>query len=166
MRNDLNLDLELKDLLFTDKDTDAISRPVIWTEFRRKTDNTKVNCSGCNPDNLGYVEGQLGCPYCQGAGYLWDQKLIEGYVYKANENKDRYNLGMVSSAGKADSTSFVLITPFDIRPQIEDTISIPRLDEYGRLAIPLFIEDKQRVIYSRSTRASKSQDYFITYLGG
>ena len=167
MKNDLNLNDELNDLLFTDIDTDAISRPVLWTAYRRSVEGKKINCSACNPDDTGYVEGQLGCPYCGGKGYMWDQKLINGYLYKQNEGKDRYNMNMFSDAGKADVTSFVLITPFDKSPLIEDTIDILGLDTNNRIQIPMYFESSLKVIYGRGVKASTKQaDFHVAFLGG
>ena len=165
MKNDLNLADELSTLLFTDNETDAISRTVLWTAYRRNG-RGKLNCSACNPTNIGYVEGQLGCPYCSGKGYMWDQKLIKGYMYKQNEGKDRYNLNMLSTAGKTDTTSYVLVTSFDIKPMIEDTVSILRMDG-DKIHIPIEIEETMKIVYSRDLRASNnSADLHISYLGG
>lgn len=168
MKNDLNLITELDTLLFTDLDTDAISRPLIWTRFRRHEDNDKrVNCSACNPNINGYVEGQLGCPYCKGYGYLSDQSLIKGYLYKQNEGKDRYNLHAFEKIGKADTTSYVLVTPYDVKPLNEDYIELVDLDSNGKIAMPLKMTERLKVIFNRSMRASTNKtDFNISYLGG
>jgi len=166
MKNNLDLRDELYTLLFTDKETDKISRPVIWTAYRRNGKD-KINCSACNPHNQGYVEGQLGCPYCDGKGYMWDQKIIEGYMYKQNEGKDRYNLNMLSNAGKSNTTSYVLVTPFDIEPMIEDTISIIKLNSDNKIEVPIQIKETVKVVYSRNMKASQNdKDFHISYLGG
>lgn len=167
MRNDLNLSNELDTLLFTDLDTDAISRPLIWTKFRRNGDNKRVNCSACNSGINGYVEGQFSCPYCKGHGWLSDQSIIKGYTYKQNEGKDRYNLHTFEKVGKADTTSYILITPNSIKPQNEDYIEFVDLDDNGRILIPLKITEKSKVIFNRSMKASTSRsDYNVAYLGG
>lgn len=169
MKNTLDLSQELHQLLFTDEDTDAIKRPLIWRRFRRQEGTTKkINCSACNPsENSGYIEGQYGCPYCSGEGYLWDEQLIEGYLYKQNEGKDRYNLNMASEAGKTNSTFNVLVTLFDTAPVIEDTIQVLSVDSDSRIAVPINIELSQKVVYSRYLRASRnSKDFNISYLGG
>lgn len=167
MRNDIDLNTELSELLFTDNDTDAISRPVVWKAYRRDSKNNRINCSSCNATDTGYVEGQFGCPYCDGKGYLWDETIISGYLYKQNEGKDRYNLNMFENAGKANTTSFVLITPFDKAPFIEDTISILKLDSNNRIEVPLLYESSLKVVYSRSVKASKKRaDFNVSFLGG
>lgn len=168
MKNDLNLITELDTLLFTDLDTDAISRPLIWTKFRRQADESKrINCSACNSNINGYVEGQLGCPYCRGYGYLSDQQIIKGYVYKQNEGKDRYNLHTFEKVGKADTTSYVLVTPHNVKPLNEDYIEFVELTDNGMIAMPLKITERSKVIFNRSMRASTHiSDFNISYLGG
>lgn len=167
MKNDLNLSDELGDLLFTDVDTDQISRPVLWVRYRRDDLNHKVNCPSCNPIDIGYVEGQLGCPYCRGKGYMWDEQIISGYLYKQNEGKDRYNMNMLSTAGKSNTTSFVLITAVDKAPLIEDTISLLVLNTNNKIKIPMIAEETLKVVYSRGQKASTNQkDFNVAFLGG
>ena len=167
MKNDLNLVDELDDLLFSDKDTDRISRPVLWLKYRRDGQEHKINCPSCNPVDIGYVEGQLGCPSCKGKGYLWDEKIIEGYLYKQNEGKDRYNMNLFSVAGKANVTSYVLITPFDKAPLKEDTISILELDTSNMIKVPVNYIETVKVIYNRGQKASTNyKDFNVSFLGG
>ena len=74
---------------------------------------------------------------------------------------------MIANAGKADVTSYVLVTPFDIEPMIEDTISILKVTLDNKIAIPLVREETVKVVYSRKMRASKNKaDFHISYLGG
>lgn len=167
MKNDLNLIHELNDLLFTDKDTDPISRPVLWRRFRRHGETKlRIRCSGCNPEQ-GYSEGQLGCPYCKGYGYLYDEEILDGYLYKQNEGKDRYNLKMENILGKSDTTSYVLITPFDKSPLIDDTIYIFKLSDDNKILVPVVYEETMKVIYARTYKASThGKDFSVSFLGG
>lgn len=166
MKNTLNLEQEFSSLLFEDKEQEAISRPLLWRQYRRTPTGNKINCRGCNPTDLGYVEGQPSCPYCSGLGYLWDEELIKGYMYKANDNKDRYNLKMTDVVGKSDTTSYVLVTPFDIFPKLEDTISILELGTNGLLTVPLIASETVAVVYSRQYHTGRTGRYCISQLGG
>lgn len=168
MKNDLDLVTELDTLLFTDIDTDAINSPFLWTSFRRgELEDQKVKCSSCNGSDNGYIEGQLGCPYCKGYGYLSDQHIIKGYLYKQNEGRDRYNLQAFDKIGKASTTSHILITRNNVRPLNEDYIEFLELDDDGRIAIPLKITGRMRVIFNKKMRASTNKiDYVVSYLGG
>ncbi len=167
MKNNINLTDELNSLLFKDDITDQIWSPFLWKGYRRNDLGNKINCQGCNPSNaVGYIEGQFSCPYCKGEGYLYDEKLIKGYVYKQNEGKDRYNLQMATTAGKVSTTSYVLITPPDVLTGLDDVISILKLTD-GKINVPITVTEAMKVIYTRSFKASKNDKEFnVAFLGG
>lgn len=167
MKNTLDIKKELSLLLFTDVDTDPIARPFRWRSFRRDENKRRVCCPSCNPDINGYIEGQFGCPYCEGLGYLFDEKIIQGYIYKQASGKDKYNLGMPTTAGKSTVSDYILVTRASIKPQLEDKISVFKLTEDSKIAIPIHYEDTYKVIYTRDLRASlNNSDYTVTFLGG
>lgn len=167
MKNDIDLIQELDELLFTELDTDPISRPLLWTKFRRGVDDKKINCLACNPsNNVGYVEGQIGCPYCNGRGYMFDQLLIKGYCYKQSEGSDNYNLKTNSKAGLTNTTRSILVTTYDIKPIHEDLIYIPKL-ENNLIKVPLEFEETFQVVFRKEFKGStNSKDFNISYLGG
>lgn len=167
MKNDINLVHELDELLFTDNDTDAIAKPFLWKRFRRVESGAKEFCPSCNPINSGIIEGQLGCIYCEGLGYLWDEVLIQGYTYQQNSGRDKYNLGMKANVGRADNTQLMLVTPGTWKPEKEDFITDLMVNEYGQIQVPIELGDTYKVIQNRVLRASKNKvDFYLTHLGG
>lgn len=72
---------ELSDLLFTDTDCTPIKLPYVHRKFRRDMNLNRVRCPGCNFGNSGAKEGLIDCPYCKGEGYLWDDVLIDGWMF-------------------------------------------------------------------------------------
>ncbi len=163
---ELNLAEEVYDLLFTDKDCSPIYSPYIWRKIRRTEDNRKIKCSSCNI-NSPYVEGQQTCPYCKGLGYVYDELLFSGYLYKQGVTRDFGNLWMKESIGTTDVSRYLLFTDKSIAIGLEDRILIPDLEEHGKLAIPLKISESCKCTYSRYFKASQNRaDFNVALLGG
>lgn len=167
MTQDIFLDRELHDLLFTDKLSQKIARPILWTEYRRDAEYNRLPCPACNT-KYGYKEGQYGCPYCKGLGYLWDERIIEGYIYRRGATSgSNGNYAMNSLAGRADNSSFVLITTKEVRPRIADKISILDLQPDGKITVPLVKDTEMVVTYDRNFKASHiGTDFNYCMLGG
>lgn len=164
---ELNLAEEVYDLLFTDKDCSPIHSPFIWKKFRRTNYNKKLRCSSCNREDSPYVEGQQECPYCEGLGYIFDETLISGYLYKQGVTRDFGNLWMKTPAGTTDVSRYLLFTDKSVSIGLEDRIIIPDIDEYGRIVIPLNINETCKCTYSRSFKASQNRaDFNVALLGG
>ncbi len=165
MTQDIHLDKELYELLFTDNITQRIARPLIWTRFRRDAEYQRLPCPSCNT-NTGYKEGQYGCPYCKGLGYLWDEEIFEGYIYRKGSSKESSSYSMSSYAGRADNSSFALVTTKDIKPLMADRINIISLLDNGRIAIPIVKTDELVVTYDRDYKASHlGKDFNYCLLG-
>lgn len=164
---ELNVAEEVYDLLFTDKDCSPISTPYIWKKFRRDSNNRKINCNACNPIDSLYIEGQKGCPYCDSLGYIFDEKLFLGYLYKQGVTRDFGNLWMKTEAGTTDVSRYLLFTDKNIAIGLEDRVLIPDLDDNGRIKIPLHKIESCKCTYSRYFKASQSRaDFNVALLGG
>lgn len=164
---ELDLAQEVYDLLFTDNDCSPIKSPFILRKFRRTSENRKENCTACNPIGSLYVEGQKTCPYCFGLGYIFDDVIISGYLYKQGITRDFGNLWMKSEAGTTDVSRYLLFTDNTTSVGLEDRILIPDYDENGRIAIPLNINESCKCTYSRYFKASQNKaDFNVALLGG
>ena len=164
---ELDLSVEVADLLHTDKDCSPIKAPMIWVRFRRDSNSNKIRCNGCNGESSVYKEGQKSCPYCSGYGYLFDEQIIDGYLYKYNEMRSRFNMIYPSEAGRLNSTDFQLITDKTILIEEEDKIKVPKLNTNGMIKVPLVFEDIFMCLYSRTYRASYNKAEFnLAVLGG
>ena len=164
---ELNLEEEVYDLLFTDKDCSPIYTPFIWRKFERTSNNRKVNCMSCNkPDSL-YIEGQDTCPYCKGYGYMFKDKIIKGYLYKSSNTRDFGNLWMKTQIGTTDVSRYILFTDSSAILNTEDRLLIPNLNMEGRIEIPLHINEVCKCTYSRYFKASQNRaDFNVSLLGG
>ena len=164
---ELNIAEEVYDLLFTDVDCSPISTPYIWKKFRRDENNSKVNCKACNPIDSLYVEGQKGCPYCDSLGYLFDEHLFLGYLYKQGVTRDFGNLWMKTAAGTTDVSRYLLFTDNKTAIGLEDRVLIPDLDENARIRIPYHKVESCKCTYSRYFKASQNRaDFNVALLGG
>ena len=158
---------EIYSLLFTEEDCSPISSPFIWRKFRRTENNRKLNCSACNPVGSNYVEGQHECPYCNGLGYIYDDTIILGYLYKQSVIKDFGNLWMKEQIGTTDVSRYTLFTDKSVSIGLEDRILFPDLTENGQIAIPIKIVESCKCSYSRYFKASQQRsDFNVALLGG
>lgn len=164
---ELNLAEEVYDLLFTDTDCSPIYTPYIWRKFRRTESNRKVKCPACNAGDSPYVEGQHECIYCEGLGYIFDETLIKGYLYKQGVTRDFGNLWMTTQAGTTDVSRYLLFTDKSVAIGLEDRILIPDLNNEGKINVPLRINEVCKCTYSRYFKASQNKaDFNVALLGG
>ena len=164
---ELSIAEEVYDLLFTDTDCSPINSPYVWRKFRRTPDNRKVRCTSCNREDSPYVEGQQECPYCKGLGYIFDELLFSGYLYKQGVTRDFGNLWMKTMAGTTDVSRYLLFTDNKVAIGLEDRILIPDLNIDGKIAIPLNINEVCKCTYSRYFKASQNKaDFNVALLGG
>lgn len=162
-RPELILSNELSDLLFTDKDCSPIKSPFIHKKIRRDLSGNIIKCK-CTYLN-GNASGDLTCPYCYGDGYLFDEVIIEGFTYKDNYLRERYNLKMDSLAGYNDHDPLMLVTSGNVSINKLDRIYSVELDSNGRINIPLNITHKYTVYFNTKMKASQEKlDYNLTVI--
>lgn len=96
---------------------------------------TKIVCTTCNHsyDN----RGREGCPDCDGVGYLWDEKLIIGYMYRPQQIRlsDQYASQM--PLGRNHDASILLITPYKYQVGLADIIYSVESNDNGGIIIPI-----------------------------
>lgn len=151
---ELNLQTELYELLFTDKDCSPIKRPFVHKRLRRDSQNKPILCS-CVTHN-GFSEGVLSCPYCYGDGVLSDEVLIEGYSFKDNYLRERFNYSMPQQVGYNNNDPLTLITDSNVVIHDKDRIYTLELDAASKIKIPLLIEHKYTVYYTNKLKASNN----------
>jgi hypothetical protein len=161
---ELNIEQEVFDLLFTDKDCSPIKTPYILKKYRRREDNNnRIECV-CFLNNK-FKEGIKDCPYCYGDGYLFDEFIIEGFMYFRQRASNNFNVP--SEAGYADTESSFLITDSKTPVQAKDMVYQIELNATGQIHIPLIYSNKYLVVHSKKMKASRNSiDYnFITLSG-
>lgn len=163
IKDDLQINSELTDLLFHDKDWDEIRQPLIHKRLRRDDKLNPIKCP-CTTKN-GYSEGSLTCPYCYGEGYLFDEVIIEGFLYNFKYLPFVTNMHFNSKAGRNDSRSFTLVTQAKDKVYILDRIYVPQVTKDNKLAIPLLYTHKYTIYYTNTMKASQTElDFNISML--
>lgn len=155
---ELSIHKELEDLLYTDKDCTPIKLPYVHRKFRRDATGQRERCPGCNRGESGSKEGLLDCPYCKGEGYLWDDVLIEGYMFTfIGYNKSiRYH----TEAGYNIEGSKKLITPSKYYVREKDYVFDLVLDRNNKIQIPIQYDKKFICIYADKYSSNGADSQF------
>ena len=165
---ELNITKEIDDLLFTDVDCTPIWTPFLHRKLRRDPiTNEKVVCPSCNSATSGIIEGKKSCPYCFGAGHLFDESIEKGFFYRRNYLRvGSQNLKFNSSVGRNINEQMSLVTNKSVLLQEEDTVYTFKLDAQGMIQVPIVLVSRFLVFYSREMTASGlNSDYNISVLG-
>lgn len=139
--------------------------PVIHRRFRRNELEERLPCPGCNPTASGTVEGDLGCPYCKGLGWLWDDKIITGWLYSFDTRKANMDLTSPTPAGRDSDKDFKIVTIGDYYIHPGDYIFDVKLDKNKRIHMPLILQERFLCIYSdRYTSNGSNSEYNVAGL--
>lgn len=95
----------------------------------------RIKCPTCNHDYNN--EGKIGCPTCDGIGYLWDEKLIIGYIYRPQHIRLADQLSKFSNIGRMDNPAFVIVTPHKYKVKTGDFVYAISTQDNGGIVIPL-----------------------------
>lgn len=117
---------------------------LLHRQIRKDTVNApfinKIKCTACNY-NDGSV-GKTGCPKCDGIGYLWDERLITGYMYRPQQIRLSDQLSRYSRLGQMDQSSFILITASKYEISLGDILYSVDLNSNGGINIPIVKTNK------------------------
>lgn len=106
----------------------------------------KVKCPTCNHDYNN--EGKIGCPSCDGIGYLWDEALIIGRVYRPQQIRLSDQLSKFANIGRADNPSFILIVPFQYKVNAGDIVYDIQTTDNGGIELPIIKTHKYMCVSS------------------
>lgn len=106
----------------------------------RLEDNIKVKCDTCW--NQVSQEGRKGCPDCDGVGYLWDEKLIIGYMWRPNYIRLSDEGSHLKPVAQSQNKGMTLITPKEFILRDEEVIIVPRVEDNGTVTMPLEVDEK------------------------
>jgi hypothetical protein len=162
---ELKIDKELEDLLFTDTDCTPLFHPVLIRRIRKKG-SYQLNCPSCNPGLNGIKQGEKYCPYCDGVGYLWDEKLIDAWVYRGTFlSSKNTSLGIPLDVADNDFKLFYIVTHKSINLDVSDYVLIPSLDNKGRIVVPFLFEETFKVIDSiKKASNQRESEYNVAKL--
>lgn len=156
---------ELYDLLYTSTDCTPLFAPYIHRKFRRNEYEERIPCPGCNPTASGTLEGDLGCPYCKGLGWLWDDHIITGWLYGFEARKATNSMLSPTASGRELDKDFKIVTLGDSFIHPGDLVFDVKLDKNKRIAAPLILQERFLCIFSdRYTSNGSNSEYNVAGL--
>lgn len=162
---ELKIEEELRDLLFTTTDCNPLFTPLVHRKFRRDYYENRVNCPACNPTNDGRLEGEPNCPTCFGLGWMWDDVIIEGWLYRFEPKKASNSLTYPSEVGQDLDRDHRVVTMPEIYLFPGDLIFDIKIDNNNRIQIPLVIQEKYLCVFSdRMASNGSNSEYNIAGL--
>ncbi len=130
--------------------------------LRKTNDNMLVRCACWNNTSQ---EGRIGCPDCDGVGSLWDEKLILGYVYRTQYIKQAIAMTYIQPAGRAENSTFQMITPVDFPIDDGDYIYSLKYNHNGMISLPPVVIDAYKIVSSDKISLDHNRpEYFISAL--
>lgn len=125
----------------------------------------RIHCPSCNPTASGTAEGDLGCPYCKGLGWLWDDKIINGWMYNLESRKAVTSMISPESVGRDKDVDMKIVTLNDHFIFPGDLIFDLKIDKNKRIHMPLIIQEKFYCVYSdRFTSNQTNSEYNVAGL--
>lgn len=157
---ELKIEDELRDLLYTTTDCTPLSMPYMLRQFRRNYYEERLNCPACNPSASGNIEGDPSCPYCRGQGWLWDDRIITGWLYGFEPRRSSNNLTSPSSVGEVLEKHYKIVTMPEVFIFPGDVVYDLKIDSNKRINIPVVIQDRYLCIYSDRMSSNQSNSEF------
>ena len=151
---------ELKDLLYSDKDCTAIRIPFLHKKYRRDAELKKEFCPACNAGISGTKEGQKGCPYCKGDGYLWDEVIQTGWFFRPNIRTAISSMVMASPVGRDLNKETRLLTSPEVFIYEGDVVYDIKIDENKKIAIPLLRQEEYFCYFSERYASNQTNSEF------
>ena len=149
LTNELNIKEEL-DLFLDGTDFGTPKYNVFIHRKTRFVNDKKVHCGTCW--NKETQEGRLGCPDCDGVGYLWDEKLIIGYIYRPQYIRLTDEMQHATPVALAQNKSMTLITPIQFKFSEGENILLPHLTDQGAIIAPISIQEQYIITAAQTIR--------------
>lgn len=125
----------------------------------------RLPCPSCNPGPNGNLEGSPGCPYCKGLGWLWDDKIVTGWLYNFEPRKAQHSMIAPNSLGREKDADMRLVTINDYMIFPGDFIFDIKLDQNKRIHMPLILQERFLCVYSdRYTSSGINSEYNVAGL--
>ena len=150
MTNELDIKEELA--LFLDGTDFGTPKYNVFVHRKSRLDvnGKRINCGACwSPESQ---EGKLGCPDCDGVGYLWDEKLIIGYIYRPQYIRLTDEMQHALPVALAQNKSMTIITPVEFKFSEGENIILPHLTDDGVVIAPITIQEKYIVTAEQTIR--------------
>lgn len=158
---ELKIDKEFEDLIFNGADCTPLFHPVIVRILRTKEGGLRVNCPSCNRSVNGVIQGERDCSYCHGIGYLWDEKIIDAWVFRSTFlSSKNSSLGIPLDVGDNDFKLAYIATRKNLFLDTGDYAIVPNLLPNGRIQIPITTKETFKVIDSSKRATNQLESEF------
>lgn len=135
---------------------------LLQRSLRKTSDNKLIRCNCWNTTSQ---EGRIGCPDCGGVGTLWDEKLLTGYVYRSQYIKQAIALSYVQPVGRAENSTFQMISPAQFPIDDGDFIYTLKYNEEGMIELPPLVIDSYRIVSADKMQLDHNRtEYYISVL--
>ena len=109
---------------------------LILRNYRRDENLSRVPCLACN--NIASIQGGIeGCPYCQGFGYIWDEKIVEGYVYSKKHASFGASFNFAREYSRTFSDKYMVVLENKHKAYEGDHIYTLDKTSDGKISIPM-----------------------------
>ncbi len=106
------------------------------TSIEKKHSDTKVYDLKVE-NNASFVVNNTLTHNCDGVGYLWDEKLIIGYMYRPQQIRLSDQYASQIQLGRNHNASILLITPYKYQVGLADIIYSVESNDNGGIIIPI-----------------------------
>lgn len=151
---------EIYDLLATTTDCTPLQVPFIHRKFKRDSNEKRIACPGCNPEGSGTKEGEESCPYCKGAGWLWEENIENGWLFRPNIRTAITSYVYPQEVGRDLNKEARLLTLPDVFIHEGDYIYDIKLNKDKRIHIPIKIHEKYLCYFSERYASNQSNSEF------
>ena len=134
----------------------------VQRKLRRDPDMSPVKCVCFDPIAN---EGRQGCTDCDGIGYLWDEVLINGFMFFLTTKSLVSGFDYKNDAGRAEKHEVGFVTRYSDLIGKGDIVYSPILNESGGLLFPIVNEEEYVAINYKKYRLDRAkQEYNLTIL--
>lgn len=159
--NEIDIRSEVSEFFHGDDFGESKMSPFIFRKLRKSTSGVQEKCTCFN--NL-TNEGTLGCPYCDGLGYLWDESIISGMIFYMSLRKLAALTGYEVPYGRSKDFPLRFITTNDIDISIGDVIYELDRNNDGFITTPVVRVHKLFVLDGSQHRLDYGQTEYTSAL--
>jgi len=111
------------------------------------------------------TSGQDNCPYCDGIGYLWDEKIIESYLYNKRYISFTNSYTFSRAVGRDFNEQYIFLTDSKYRIEEGDRLLELKKDSEGKITTPLNIDIEFLITANRYMGIAHNQGEYTLAVG-
>jgi hypothetical protein len=157
MIKEIDLRAELDELISGADFGNEKKIPFVLRRSRRNSDLSAVRCTCWNRISN---EGRTGCADCDGLGFLWDEVIINGFMYFVSKGNVMRSYDYSVEAGRSEKYGVGLITTYTESISDGDIVYVPKMTSSGAIIFPAIKEEEYYVVNSRKYRLDMNMVQF------